>query len=89
MREPVRNPGLTTNDFYDYAVERHARAASTIVTSNRDPVEWLAMTSDQLLAQAAVDRLTGHAHTLILNGPSYRQRPPAPGPLDPLTTRTG
>ena len=32
------------------------------------------MTSDQLLAQSAVDRLTGHAHTLILEGPSYRQR---------------
>lgn len=80
---------LTTNDFYELAVERHARAASTIVTSNRDPAEWLAMTSDQLLAQAAVDRLTGHAHTLILNGPSYRQRPHAPGPLDPATTRTG
>ncbi len=47
------------------------------------------MTSDQLLAQAAVDRLTGHAHTFILNGPSYRRRPPIPGPLDPLTTRTG
>jgi DNA replication protein DnaC len=80
---------LTTNDFYELAVERHARAASTLVTSNRDPAEWLAMTSDQLLAQAAVDRLTGHAHTLILNGPSYRQRPPAPGALDPTTTRTG
>lgn len=46
------------------------------------------MTSDQLLAQAAVDRLTGHA--LILDGPSYRQRPhaPAPGRLDPDPDRT-
>ena len=32
------------------------------------------MTSDQLLAQSAVDRLAGHGHTLILEGPSYRQR---------------
>ncbi len=81
---------VTTNDFYELTVERHARAASTIITSNRDPAEWLAMTSDQLLAQAAVDRLTGHAHTLILNGPSYRQRldPPRPGPLDPEVSRT-
>jgi len=55
-------------------VEPHARAASTVVTSNREPAEWLSMTSDQLLAQSAVDRLTGHAHTLILEGPSYRQR---------------
>lgn len=65
---------LTTNDFYEITVERHARAAATIITSNRDPAEWLTMTSDQLLAQAGVDRLTGRAHTLILNGPSYRQR---------------
>ncbi len=37
-----------------------------------------------------MDRLTGHAHTLILDGPSYRQRPhtPAPGRLDPGSDRT-
>jgi len=65
---------VTTVDFYELTVERHARAAATIVTSNREPAEWLSMTSDQLLAQSAVDRLTGHAHTLIIEGPSYRQR---------------
>lgn len=64
----------TTVDFYELCVERHAKALATLVTSNRDPAEWLSMTSDQLLAQSAVDRLTGHAHTLILEGPSYRQR---------------
>jgi len=64
----------TTTDFYELTVERHAKSVSTIITSNREPAEWLAMTSDPLLAQSAVDRLTGHAHTLILEGPSYRQR---------------
>jgi len=64
----------TTADFYELTVERHAKAVSTIITSNRDPAEWLTMTSDPLQAQSAVDRLTGHAHTLILEGPSYRQR---------------
>ena len=62
-----------TNDFYELVVERHRRA-STIVTSNREPSEWLAMMSDALLAQSAVDRLTSGAHTLIIEGPSYRQR---------------
>lgn len=62
-----------TNDFYEIVVERHRRA-STIVTSNREPVEWLTMMSDALLAQSAVDRLTAGAHTLIIEGPSYRQR---------------
>ena len=32
------------------------------------------MMSDALLAQSAVDRLTAGAHTLIIEGPSYRQR---------------
>lgn len=62
-----------TNDFYELVVERH-RKKSTIVSSNREPAEWLAMTSDALLAQSAVDRLTSGAHTLVIEGPSYRQR---------------
>lgn len=64
-----------TNDFYELVVERHRRA-STIVTSNREPTEWLTMISDTLLAQSAVDRLTSGAHTLLIEGPSYRQRDP-------------
>lgn len=64
-----------TNDFYEIVVERH-RKASTIVTSNREPSEWLNMMSDALLAQSAVDRLTSDAHTLVIEGPSYRQRGP-------------
>lgn len=62
-----------TNDFYEIVVERH-RKASTIVTSNREPAEWMSMMNDALLAQSAIDRLTSGAHTLIIEGPSYRQR---------------
>lgn len=70
----LRGLGATeTNDFYEIVVERHRRA-STIVTSNREPSEWLAMMSDALLAQSAIDRLTSGAHTLVIEGPSYRQR---------------
>ena len=64
-----------TNDFYEIVVERH-RKASTILTSNRAPDEWLTMMADALLAQSAIDRLTSGAHTLIIEGPSYRQRHP-------------
>lgn len=66
---------IETNDFYEIVVERH-RKASTILTSNRDPAEWLTMMNDALLAQSAVDRLTSGAHTLVIEGPSYRQRDP-------------
>ncbi|WP_163887653.1 ATP-binding protein [Mycolicibacterium hippocampi] len=70
-----------TSDFYEIVVERH-RAKSTIVTCNREPAEWLTMTADTLLAQSAIDRLTATAHTLVIEGPSYRQRT-RPGQLDP------
>lgn len=36
--------------------------------------EWLGMTSDTLLAQSAIDRLTSGAHNLTVEGPSHRQR---------------
>ena len=69
-----------TSDFYEIVVERQAE--TTIVTSNREPAEWLTMTADTLLAQSAIDRLTAAAHTLVIEGPSYRQRT-RPGQLDP------
>ena len=64
---------LDTADIYEAIVERH-RAASTIVTSNREPIEWLGQMSDALLAQSAIDRLQSAAYELVLDGESYRQR---------------
>jgi DNA replication protein DnaC len=52
-------------------VERH-RSAATVLTSNRDPVEWLAVMADPLLAQSAVDRLRSAAWELVIEGESYR-----------------
>ena len=62
-----------TADFYELVVARHHKA-STVLTSNRGPDEWLAMMSDALLAQSAVDRLTSTAHELVVEGESYRRR---------------
>jgi DNA replication protein DnaC len=62
-----------TPDFYELIVERHRKKA-TIITSNREPSEWLAMMADPLLAQSAVDRLVSTAHELIIEGDSYRRR---------------
>jgi DNA replication protein DnaC len=64
---------VATNDFYEVVVERH-RKASTIITSNRDPSEWLGLMADQLLAQSAIDRYTSAAYELIIEGESYRDR---------------
>jgi DNA replication protein DnaC len=74
-------------DVYELIVERH-RAAATVATSNREPIDWLGLMADPLLAQSAIDRLQSAAHELILEGDSYRPRQ-KPGidtshePLDP------
>lgn len=61
-----------TNDVYEIIVERHRRAA-TITTSNREPVEWLGLMAEPLLAQSAIDRLQSAAYELVLEGESYRR----------------
>lgn len=63
---------IDTADVYELIVERH-RAAATVVTSNREPIEWLGLMADALLAQSAIDRLQSAAHELVLDGESYRQ----------------
>jgi DNA replication protein DnaC len=62
-----------TADFYELVVARHHKA-STVLTSNRSPDEWLSIMTDPLLAQSAVDRITSTAHELIIEGQSYRRR---------------
>jgi DNA replication protein DnaC len=64
---------LDTADIYELVVERH-RAASTLVTSNREPIEWIGQMADALLAQSAIDRLQSASYELILDGESYRRR---------------
>jgi DNA replication protein DnaC len=72
-----------TTDVYELIVERH-RAAATVVTSNREPIEWLGLMADPLLAQSAIDRLQSAAYELVLEGESYRRRQkPGLTPLDP------
>lgn len=79
-----------TADFYELVVERHRKTA-TVLTSNREPSEWLAMMADPLLAQSAVDRLTSTAHELVVEGESYRrrQRPTATKPGNEIPAKDG
>jgi DNA replication protein DnaC len=60
-------------DFYELVVERHQTTA-TILTSNRDPSESIALMSDPLLAQSGVDRLVATSYELVIEGESYRRR---------------
>lgn len=65
--------GMETADLYELVTARHRRG-SVILTSNRDPSEWLAMLADPLHAQALVDRFTNNAHDLVVEGETYRKR---------------
>ncbi len=60
-------------DLYEIISERYERG-SMIITSNRAFDEWAEVFNNDLLASAALDRLTHHTHTLIIRGQSYRQR---------------
>ena len=68
-----------TTDFYELIVERHRKKA-TIITSNREPSEWLAMMADPLLAQSAprparLHRPRTHHRRRLLPTPPKTQHP--------------
>jgi DNA replication protein DnaC len=60
-------------DLYQIISERYEHG-SMIVTSNRAFEERAEVFGDPLLASAAPDRLTHHAHTLVTRGASYGKR---------------
>ena len=62
-----------SRDVYQLFIERNA-VASTIVTSNRDTADWLAVFDDGLLGQGAIDRFKNNAYDLVVEGESYRSR---------------
>lgn len=87
-----------SRDVYQLFLERTGRA-STIITSNRDTAEWIAMFDDVLLAQSAVDRFKNAAYDFVMEGESYRPRlkpkldpadapPPAPVPKPKVHPRS-
>jgi DNA replication protein DnaC len=60
-------------DLYQILADRY-ESGSIIITSNRAFEEWHEVFADELLASAALDRLTHHTHLLVLSGDSFRQR---------------
>jgi DNA replication protein DnaC len=66
-------PPQAAQDLYEIITERYEKG-SFIITSNRAFEEWGEIFNNDLLASAALDRLTHHSHTLIIRGDSFRQR---------------
>jgi len=69
--QPINAQGA--QDLYDIINERYERG-SILLTSNRAFDEWGEPFANDLLASAALDRLTHHAHIQLVRGKSYRQR---------------
>ena len=68
--QPLSPQGI--QDLYDIISERYEHG-SILITSNRAFEEWPPLFNNDLLASAAIDRLTHHAHTFVIRGRSYRQ----------------
>lgn len=67
---------IQAEDIYEIITERHLRA-STIITSNRPPQDWIALFPDPVMANSAMDRLSHKAHHIIIDGEeveSYRRK---------------
>ena len=62
-----------SRDTYEIMVERHRRS-TTIITSNRDMSEWVALFDDAILANSALDRFAHSAHQIAMEGESYRKK---------------
>lgn len=61
-------------DLYEIIRQRYERGA-IILTSNRALEEWYPLFLDDLMASAAMDRLLHHAHTVVIEGDSFRNPP--------------
>jgi DNA replication protein DnaC len=68
--QPLPLPAI--QELYEIIYERYEHG-SILVTSNRAFEEWAEVFNNDLLSSAALDRLTHHAHTLVIQGESYRQ----------------
>lgn len=57
--------------LYEIITERYEKKA-TIITSNRDFVEWIDVFTNQLIGSAAMDRLVHRAVKVTIEGDSFR-----------------
>jgi len=61
------------DDIYELIAERHHKGGM-IFTSNRSCDAWVKLFPDQVLSNAALDRLANTSYQIILEGESYRKK---------------
>ena len=65
---------IQAEDFYEVVTERHLHS-SILITSNRPPQDWVALFPDPVMANSALDRLSHHAHHIMVDeGDTYRRK---------------
>jgi DNA replication protein DnaC len=65
---------IQAEDLYELVTERHLKS-SIVITSNRPPQDWVALFPDPVMANSALDRLSHHAHHIMIDeGESYRKK---------------
>lgn len=65
---------VQAEDIYEVVTERHL-TSSIIITSNRPPQDWIGLFPDPVMANSALDRLSHHAHHIMIDeGESYRKK---------------
>ena len=60
-------------DLYDLIAAVHINSM-LIITTNRKIEGWMELFYDQVMANAALDRVVNKAYKIILDGPSYRKK---------------
>lgn len=60
-------------DIYELIAERYLKG-SFIITSNRKVEAWLDIFPNEVMANAALDRVSNQAHHIVLTGESYRRK---------------
>jgi DNA replication protein DnaC len=61
----------SANLFFQLVARRYERG-SMLITTNKVVSQWGGVFGDDVLAAAVLDRLLHHAHTLMIQGDSYR-----------------
>lgn len=66
-------PSYAADDFFDVIAKRYEKGA-VIVTTNKNFEQWGDIFTDNIMAQAILDRIVHHATIFKINGPSYRAK---------------
>jgi len=66
-------PNYSADDFFEIISKRYEKG-SVIITTNKPFEQWVDIFTDNILANAILDRIVHHSTVFKINGSSYRTR---------------